>query len=54
MTGSGNLLFLVLLAGTLSAQPSAVVKATMDKKLTAQLEAALAGFHGQVCEKFWF
>ncbi|KAA6430436.1 serine hydrolase [Dyadobacter flavalbus] len=37
---------LVLLAHGLYAQPSAVGKTKTDKKLTAMLEKALAGFHG--------
>jgi len=47
MTRSAILLFLMLLTATLSAQPQATGKTVVDKKLTAQLEAALAGFRGQ-------
>lgn len=48
MTRSAILLFFTLLAGNLAAQPHATGKPAVDKKLTTQLEAALAGFHGQV------
>lgn len=47
MTRPAILLFLTLLTATLSAQPQATGKTVVDKKLTAQLEAALAGFRGQ-------
>ncbi|MCF0073334.1 class A beta-lactamase-related serine hydrolase [Dyadobacter sp. CY261] len=42
------LLLCVLLGQQLHAQPGAIGNTTIDKKLTAKLEAALAGFHGQV------
>lgn len=42
------LLILILLAGKIPAQPGATGPTRIDKKLTGQLEAALAGFHGQV------
>lgn len=48
MTKHAILLILILLGGKISAQPANTGPATIDKKLTAQLEAALAGFHGHV------
>lgn len=48
MTRSAIFLFLTLLTGALSAQPHTTGKTVVDQKLTAQLEAALAGFHGRV------
>lgn len=41
------LIFAALLGGPLYAQPGAVGNTRSDAKLTAKLEAALAGFHGQ-------
>jgi beta-lactamase class A len=36
------------MAGLTHAQPNAIEKTSVDKKLTAKLEVALAGFHGEV------
>ncbi|GGM79463.1 hypothetical protein GCM10010967_08970 [Dyadobacter beijingensis] len=41
-------LLFVAFALRLHAQPNAIGSTTTDKKLTAKLETALAGFHGQV------
>ncbi len=48
MTKFAILLFFALFVTKLSAQPNAIGNTGIDKKLTAKLEAALAGFHGQV------
>lgn len=48
MTKHTVLFILIVLAGKIFAQPGATGPTKTDKKLTAQLEAALAGFHGQV------
>jgi beta-lactamase class A len=41
-------ILLLLMAGFTYAQPNAIEKTSVDKKLTAKLEEALAGFHGEV------